>query len=83
MHGLFAEDFGGSVSTLARLRFIVTRAVGRQAAVFGGPAISLFVSDEHDGSDLAPFSIYDDAGDTFVRVWPGLEAGLRIRISDD
>ncbi len=84
VHGLFAEDFGEYGGTLVRLRFIATRVVSRRAAVFAGPAVSLFVSDENDGGDLAPFSLYEDAmDDGFVRIWPGLEAGLRIRITDD
>lgn len=85
VHGLFAEDFGRGASTLVRLRFIVTRVIGPDVAVFGGPAASLFVSGEDDGSSLAPFSLYEsgDAGGTFVRAWPGLEAGLRIRIAGD
>jgi hypothetical protein len=83
VHGLFAEDFGDGASTLVRLRFIVTRVLSPGVAVFGGPAASLFISDEDDGSSLAPFSVFEDEGSTFVRAWPGLEVGLRIRITDD
>jgi hypothetical protein len=82
VHGLFAEDFGEGASTLVRLRFVATRFVGERVAVFGGPALSLFVSDENDGSSLAPFSLWEDTDGTFVRLWPGLEAGLRLRITD-
>jgi hypothetical protein len=86
-HSLFAEDFGGSASTPIRLRFAVARDLGGRLSIFGGPALSLFLSDEDDGESLAPFSIYDDANADgtggFVRMWPGLEAGLRIRITGD
>jgi len=84
-HGLFAEDFGGEPSLLVRLRGIITRQLGERTAIFGGPAFNLFLSDENDGESLAPFSVYDDANADsdggFVRMWPGLEAGLRIQIT--
>jgi hypothetical protein len=83
VHGLFAEDFGDVGGALVRLRATLTQALSDRVAVFGGPALSLFLSDDFDGDGLAPFSVYDDAtGDGFVRLWPGLEAGLRLRITD-
>lgn len=81
-HGLFAEDFGAVGGTLVRLRGIVTHEVGERLAVFGGPAFSLFLSGEHDGGGLAPYAIYEREAATNVRAWPGLEAGLRIRLTD-
>ncbi len=84
-HGLFAEDLGGSASLLVRLRAIVTHELGGRTALFGGPSLSLFLSEENDGESLAPFSIYEtanaDGTGGFVRIWPGLEAGLRIQIT--
>ena len=84
VQGLFAEDFGDVGGTLVRLRATLNQSLNDRVAVFGGPALSLFLSDTYGGDDLAPFSVYDrqpDPGEdgTFVRIWPGLEAGLRIR----
>ena len=83
VHGLFAEDFGDVGGTLVRLRATLTQELSDRVAIFGGPALSLFLSDDFDGDGLAPFSVYDDTTDGgFVRFWPGLEAGLRFRITD-
>lgn len=80
-HSLFAEDFGDWGGQLFRLRATVTQELSDRLGLFGGPVFSLFVSDDHDGDGLAPFSIYDREGGTFVRAWPGLEVGLRVRIT--
>jgi hypothetical protein len=46
--------------------------------LFVGLTLNLWVSDVHDGSDVAQYTIrVRQVGTTWVRVWPGLVAGVR------
>lgn len=78
-HTLVAEDFGETPGHLSRLRLLAGYRLSDTAALFGGPTFNVFVDEDHDGSDLAPWSVYTYEGDdVFVRMWPGFTAGLRI-----
>ena len=46
--------------------------------LFAGPTLNVYTSTDSDGSDLAPWSVYEASpGGTFVRIWPGFAAGIR------
>ncbi|MDX1531012.1 MAG: hypothetical protein R3362_05765 [Rhodothermales bacterium] len=78
VHALFEDDLGGPSGTLFRLRAHAARALDRNLALFGGPSLSLLLTDERDG--LAPFTITESGGDPSARVWAGAVAGLRVRL---
>lgn len=81
VHSLGEDVFSDTEDVLGKVRFVADLALTDQLALFGGPTFNVFVSDEHDGSDLAPWSVYDDEIDgTFIRMWPGFVAGLRFQI---
>ncbi len=46
--------------------------------VFAGPTLNVWVSKVNDGSRIAPWSVYHKkSGCTWVRIWPGITAGVR------
>ncbi len=77
-HLLLAEDFGDA-GGLYRLRGLLLHDLSDRLAVFGGPALSVLVSDEPDG--LAPYTLFEREGDTDVRGWLGAVAGVRVRVT--
>lgn len=77
-YGLFAADPGGegSVSTL---RGMVGVPVVPHVSALAGARMSFFISDEATGAAFAPWSLYKGTiRGNYVRVWPGLTAGLSV-----
>jgi hypothetical protein len=66
------------LNSLHKLRVLMGRRLRGGVSLYGGPTLNCFVSNVHDGSDIAPLSLRDyRSRGRWVRVWPGLTFGLR------
>lgn len=77
---VIAENLNQVSGSLLRLRIRGMMDLGSDVSLFAGPAVNLWVSRREDGAGLAPYTLAERTGDTSLRLWPGLEAGLRISL---
>ena len=70
-------DWQGDTN-LTRVRIGFERRIAPRFAVVAGVSANVFVSQESDGADLAPWTLWKHAGGTNVRLWPGVFIGARI-----
>ncbi len=74
LHGDQWDTWG----SITRLRTLGGWKLSNNVAVIAGPTFNVFVSPDSDGSDIAPWSVYDTtSGDVAIRIWPGFNAGIR------
>ena len=75
MHTEEFTDWAG----ITRLRFVARYWAHPNVAVFAGPTFNTYYSNHTDGSEVAPWTVYEtSSSDFFVRMWPGFNAGVRI-----
>jgi hypothetical protein len=68
----------GKLSQLIRARVQLGFRPVRQFTLFAGPTYNLYLGEESDGSNLAPWTDYSGTwGSTHYRFWPGFTAGIR------
>ncbi|MFC1614547.1 hypothetical protein ACFL5K_04555 [Gemmatimonadota bacterium] len=75
-----AELWTGGVNRLGRVSMLYVHKTSGNYSLFAGPSINLWDSRYHDGSDFAPWSVYErnsGGGGRWKRAWPGLSVGLR------
>lgn len=79
-YGLLIDDWDWEAwHNLSKVRLLGRFNLSPHVAIFGGPTFNIFVSDDVDGSDLVPWSVYDTETDgTHVRLGPGVTLGLRV-----
>ena len=63
---------------LARFQLSGVFKLSNGLTLFAGPSFNFWLSGKSDGSDIAPWSVYDrKSGGKWIRLWPGITAGLR------
>ena len=63
---------------LARFQLSGVFKLSNGLTLFAGPSFNFWLSGKSDGSDIAPWSVYDrKSGGKWIRLWPGLTAGIR------
>lgn len=72
-------DFSG-LNMLSKLRVTAGWRINDLVSVTAGPTVSVFVSDYESGEELALYdaALYKDETGTWVRIWPGLVAGVQL-----
>lgn len=76
-HTLHDDSFT-SWANLSKFRLMMGFRLAPGVAFMAGPTMNVYVSTDDDGSDLAPWSVYEtQSSDAFVRMWPGFNAGFR------
>ncbi len=68
------------LNLLSRLDFTGGWQVSDNLAVIAGPTMSVWVSDQEDGSAIPLYDapLYKSAGHTHVRIWPGFTVGIQL-----
>lgn len=81
-----ANQFGGDgmefMPNLFKLQTTVGWLFPPDFAIFAGPSLNVFISEEYDGAGLAlwDFTITEShEGGKYVRVWPGFTIGFQLR----
>ena len=72
-------DFA-DMNLLSKLRLTAGWRINDLVSVTAGPTVSVFVSDYESGEDLALYDapLYETEDGTWVRIWPGLVAGVQL-----
>lgn len=77
---VFSDDFDDGDNLLVRLRLTAGFRPSDYVAVFAGPSLNFFVSDDMDAETFAPYTPLTSfrEGDYTGALWAGFSAGLRI-----
>jgi len=79
---VFTENFSAVTGGLVQLRGRAFYPISAAASLFAGPSLSLWISRRDDGEGLAPFTLTETEGPTYTRLWGGVFAGVRVRLTD-
>jgi hypothetical protein len=72
------KGWTGQRNAVGRFRIYLGHWLRDDLSIYGGVSFNYLVSTLNDGSDVAPWSVYDDKkGGEWVRFWPGFLLGVR------
>ena len=72
------EAWTKQTNLLNKLQITAVFESSKGIITFIGPTFNIWVSKRNDGSEIAPWSVYDKkSGSTWIRMWPGIIAGIR------